>query len=365
MSAPTVNAEKTAEIREKITLKDRVKSLSLGQYSYIFIFVALFLVYYLVSGQLRWTGVTNILRHSAVVGLISLGMGFIIITGDIDLSAGAILGSVAGFACLIFNVLQQSGVPMGATILLTVLFCLIGGALLGFINGILIGKMKLPAFIVTLATQLIFRSVTQYTCNSLSNQKFAGVSGNMFQMNDTPAQDAMYAFGNGKLLTLPISGLIFLAVAIIMVYISTSTKYGKRLYAIGSNVKAAHMAGINVAWTRVSVFTIMGLLCGIGAVLWISMYSNVDSATLGVNNEMFAIAAVVLGGISMSGGKGKVVGIIFGALSYTVIDKIIAALDVNSLINNAIKGVILLIAILIQVGLPAIKQHMANKKAKR
>ncbi len=355
MNAPTVEKAAVA------TQKKRRALPALGQYSYIFIFIALFIVYYLVSGQLRWTGVTNILRHSAVVGLLSLGMGYIIITGDIDLSVGAILGSVASFGCLIFNLMQLNSFSVGGSVLLTVLFCLLGGTLLGFINGVLIGKMKLPAFIVTLASQLIFRSAAQYTCRILPND-LKGVSGNSFKMIIGPARDAMYKFGNGQVLTLPVAGFIFVGVAIVLVYISTCTKYGKRLFAIGSNVKAAHMAGVNVAWTRVSVFTLMGLLCGIGAALWLCMQGNVDPATTGVNNEMFAIAAVVLGGISMSGGKGRVVGIIFGTLSYTVIDKIIAALNVDSLINNAIKGTILLIAILLQVGLPALRRHMGTRR---
>jgi len=326
---------------------------SIGQYSYILIFLVLFLVYYKVSGHLQWTGVTNILRHSAVVGTLSFGMGLIIITGDIDLSVGAILGCVASFGCLIFNLTDS--------ILLTLLFCLAFGTLLGFFNGAMIGKFKLPAFIVTLATQLIYRSVSQYVCNILPND-IKGVSGNTFKMLTTDSRNAMYAFGNGQILGLPTCGVIFLLIAVLLIYVSTSTKYGKRLYAIGSNVRAAHMAGINVEWNRVSVFTLTGLLAGIGAFLWLAMQGNVDPATTGINNEMFAIAAVVLGGIAMSGGKGRLVGVIFGALSYTVIDKIIAAVKVDSLINNAIKGAILIVAITIQVVGPQIKRSAHKKK---
>ena len=175
---------------------------------------------------------------------------------------------------------------------------------------------------------------------------------------------AFDTFGESTVLFVASCGVIFLIIAILMVYITTSTKYGKRLFAIGSNTKAAHMAGINVEWTRVSVFTIAGLLCGVGATLWICQQGGVDPATTGVNNEMFGIAATVLGGIAMSGGKGKLVGVIFGAMSYTLIDKIIAALNVDSLINNSIKGLILLIAIVIQILGPQIKNVVAAKKAK-
>ncbi len=338
---------------ETSTAVKRKRSVQLGQYSYVFIFLALFIVYYLVSGQLQWTGVTNILRHSAVVGVLSLGMGLIIITGDIDLSVGAILGCIASFGCLIFNLTDS--------IFLTVAFCLTGGTLLGFVNGAMIGKFQMPAFIVTLATQLIYRSVAQYVCRVLPVE-VKGISGNTYKMLVTPARDAMYHFGNGQILTLPVCGLIFLVVAVALVYTSTSTKYGKRLYAIGSNVRAAHMAGVNVEWNRVSVFTLTGLLAGIGAAMWLAMQGNVDPATTGINNEMFAIAAVVLGGIAMSGGKGRMVGIIFGTLSYTIIDKIIAALNVDSLINNAIKGLILIVAIVLQTCGPRLKSWFGTKK---
>lgn len=347
------------------TLTKRKKSFNLGQYSFVLIFAALFLIYFLVNeGNLKWTGVTNILRHSAIVGLLSYGMALIIITGDIDLSIGAILGCVSSFGCVIANIMLLNNVPTWLGVLVTVLFCLAAGTLMGFLNGLLIGKVKLPAFIVTLATQLIFRSVAQYSCRIL-DAALKGSSSNSYRVANGAIRDAMYEFGNGQVLTLPIVGLIFILVAIVLIYISTSTKYGKRLFAVGSNVKAAHMAGINVEWTRVSVFTIAGLLCGVGAALWICQQGGVDPATTGVNNEMFGIAATVLGGIAMSGGKGRLVGVIFGALSYTVIDKIIAALNVDSLINNAIKGLILLIAIVIQVGGPSIKNWFVQRKAQK
>lgn len=351
------------------TLVKRKKSLNLGQYSFVLIFVALFLIYFLVNnGNLKWTGVTNILRHSAIVGILSYGMALIIITGDIDLSIGAILGCVSSFGCVIANVMLNKGVSTGVGVLATVAFCLVAGTLCGFINGILVGKAKLPAFIVTLATQLIFRSVAQYSSRIL-DPVLKGGSANTYRVTNGGIRDAMYSFGNGQILkgslALPITGIIFLIVGALLIYVTTSTKYGKRLYAIGSNTKAAHMAGINVEWIRVSVFTVTGLLCGLGAVLWICQQGGVDPATTGVNNEMFGIAATVLGGIAMSGGKGKMFGVIFGAMSYTIIDKIIAALNVDSLINNSIKGLILLIAIVIQILGPQIKDVVASKKAKK
>ena len=145
---------------------------------------------------------------------------------------------------------------------------------------------------------------------------------------------------------------------ILFVYISTSTKFGKKVYAVGSNPKAALMTGISVPHIKVVVFTITGLLVGLGSFVWIGMNASSDPATTGNSYEMYAISAVVLGGISMSGGKGRILGVLFGAMSYTVIDKIIVALKMDSLINNAIKGVILLVVIAIQIVTPKIRAKL-------
>lgn len=149
---------------------------------------------------------------------------------------------------------------------------------------------------------------------------------------------------------------------LLCVCLSTSTKFGKKLYAIGSNEKAARLAGIHVSANRTAVFVISGILSGLGAFLWIAMNGSCDPATTGGSFEMYAIAAVVLGGISMSGGKGRTLGILFGALSYTIIDKIIVALKMHSLINDTIKGVILIAAILVQTAGPQLKKRLPRHK---
>lgn len=120
--------------------------------------------------------------------------------------------------------------------------------------------------------------------------------------------------------------------------------------------KAAKMSGINVSIMKISAFTICGILTGLGAFLWIAMNGSADPATTGNSYEMYAIASVVLGGIAMSGGRGKMLGVLFGAMSYTIVDKIIVALKMDSLINNAIKGIILILVILVQVAGPQIRE---------
>ena len=335
----------------KKTLQNKKGQLSglIGNYSFVLIFAAIFVGYLIINqGATTWSGVMNILRHSAVVGIIAFGMGLVIITGGIDLSVGSMLALIGGMSVVVFNATNS--------VIVSLLFALALGGVCGLINGMLIGKLKMPPFIVTLATMLIYRSIAQYYLRTTGSS--------IYNMNGTlSSYDAFYGFGQSKLATIPVVGLVFLVVCALMVFMSTSTKFGKTVYALGSNEKAARLAGINVEWTSVLVYVITGLLTGLGAFLWMAMNGSVDPATLGKSNEMYAIAAVVIGGISMSGGKGKILGIAFGAMSYTIIDKIIASLGFDALINDTIKGTILLLAVMVQIFVPMIRQNLRKKKA--
>ena len=260
----------------------------------------------------------------------------------------------AGFSVIIFNITDS--IP------LTFLFAVVFGALCGMINGLMVGLVEMPAFIVTLATMLIYRSFAQYFCQHVDKALIGGGSSVYRMANDKASYQALYDMGNGKIATFPIVGIILIILTVLFVYITTSTKYGKKVYAVGSNLKGARMAGINVASMKISVFVICGIMVGISAFLWIAMNASADPATTGNSYEMYAIASVVLGGISMSGGKGKCLGVLFGAMSYTIIDKIIVSLKMDSLINDAIKGIILLLVIMIQVAGPKIKAALPSKK---
>ena len=310
----------------------------INNYSFILIALAIFIAYLFINhGATTWSGVMNILRHSAVVGIMAFGMGLVIITCGIDLSVGSMLALVGSFSVVVFNATDS--------VFLTLLFALVAGGLCGLFNGVLIGLVKMPAFIVTLATMLIFRSVAQYYLRTTGSSIF-----NMTGTLDHYA--SFYGFGQLKIATVPVVGIVLLVVTVIMVFISTCTKFGKTVYALGSNERAAALAGINVNRTRVAVYVITGILTGLSAF---------DPATLGKSNEMYAIAAVVIGGISMSGGKGKLLGVLFGAMSYTIIDKIIASLQVDALINDTIKGSILLVAVIIQLVVPMIRSRVKTK----
>lgn len=322
----------------------------LGNYSFILIWACILAAYLIINwGATTLNGVMNILRHSAVVGIMSFGMGLVIITSGIDLSVGSMLSLIGGIGVVTFNATNS--------IVVTLLAVLAMGALLGFFNGLLIGKVKMPPFIVTLATMLIYRSLAQYYLRTLKLSIY-NMDGGL------SSYDPFYNFGQYKVFgILPMAGVILIIITAIMVFMSTSTKFGKSVYAIGSNEKAARLAGINVEWTQVAVYTITGVLCGISAFMWLAMNGSVDPATIGRSNEMYAIAAVVIGGISMAGGKGKLLGVLFGAMSYTIIDKIISSLGLDALINDTIKGSILLVAVFVQIVIPELRKHFTTKRA--
>lgn len=337
-----------------------VKSLGkyISSYSFVIIFLVLCAIYFCTSSRLTWNGVMNIFRHSSIIGIIALGMGMVIITGQIDLSMGSLLALDGGLTVIVFN-------ATNGNVLLTILFALAFGCLCGFLNGFMIGIIKMPGFIVTLATMLIYRSLAQYLCHALPSSITGGTNSLLKLSTQCATYEGVYGFGNSKLFTVPMTGVFLIIMTIIIVYIMSSTKYGKKVYAIGSNERSASLSGIRVDWMRVSVFAIAGLLVGVAAFFQVAMEGSVDPATTGTSYEMYAIASVVLGGISMAGGKGRCIGIIFGAMSYTVIDKIIVALNFDSLINDAVKGMILLLAIFIQIIGPLCKEKLRKLKNKK
>lgn len=304
-------------------------------YSYIITFVVIFGAFLYINGDATtWKSVTNIFLHSAILGSIALGMGFVILTGEIDLSVGSTFVMVGGLAILIYN-------ATGSIVLMFISTLIIGG-FCGLINGFLVGKINMPSFIVTLASMLVYRSISQYMMNELGETRYRiDAAQGSYQ--------TLFGFGNGNIITIPNISIVFLIVAIISIYVTLWTKFGKQVYAVGSNEKAAKLAGINVVMTRILVFVICGVLVGIAAFLKIAKDTSFDPATSGRSFELYAIAAVVIGGISMSGGKGKIQGIIFGTMSFTLIDKIITALGMNALLNDSVKGLILLTAVGLQM----------------
>lgn len=340
-----------------------------SQYSFIIVMFIVMIVYAIAisanGNAFKWSHIAAILgsQNTCIVGTMALGMALVIITGQIDLSIGSSLVLTTSATIVAFN--------MTNSIAVMILTALIVGGLCGLINGLLVGLAKMPPFIVTLGTMLIYRSLTLSVVRTMDSS-ITGSNSSQFAMlrTNNKYNFLRMQFGTGKLqiggFSIPYITFVFLLMVILFVVISKKTKYGKSVYAVGSNEKSAHLSGINTTFVKVSVFVITGILVGVASFLQACKIGNITPASSGQSYEMYAIAAVVLGGISMSGGRGKLLGVLFGALSYTTINFIIVSIPSLSVdIQDTFQGLVLIIVILIQTAGPVIKESIQTAKRRR
>lgn len=292
-------------------------------------FIALILLVVIVSVLnsrfLQVSNLMNLLRQLIINGFIALGMTYVILTGGIDLSVGSILA----FTSAIFAGLMQNGMSPVLAIILAIIL----GAILGFINGLLITKGKLAPFIVTLATMTIFRGATLvYT----DGRPIAGQRDNF-----------IFAFlGRGKVFGIPFQVILFAIIFILLLILLKKTSLGRKVYAVGGNEKASYISGINIDRVKIFVYTISGILATISGLVLTSRLNSAQP-TAGTAYEMDAIAAVVLGGTSMTGGSGFLVGTLIGILILGVLNNGLNLLGVSSFYQQIVKGVVILLAVLV------------------
>lgn len=324
----------TKKVSGKFTLKKLF-----SDYSYIVSFVLILIIAVSVNHNFfRWRNITTLFRQSATTtGIIALGMTMIICTGQIDISVGAQVALISGFGIELLNATQS--------VVLMLLFCLVAGAAIGSFNGLLVAKGRMPAMIATLAVQTSCRAVINHFGQG---GPFAVANG----MSTEPYYEAFRQVANGNLvifgLKIPYPMLIFIAVAILFDVIMSRTRLGKHVYAVGSNETSARLAGVNVDGIKIAVFSITGLLCGFTSWLYSSSIMAVAAASAGNQFEMDAIAAVAIGGTSMTGGRGKIIGTFLGVLMFKIINNTLVAAKVPTFLTGAFSGAIIIIAVLLQ-----------------
>lgn len=339
------------------------------RYSFIFVFIVILIVYAITitnnGNTFNWGHISAILssQNTVIVGTMALGMALIIITGQIDLSIGSALVLCSGVTIVAFNLTNS--------IIVTVIAALVSGLVCGTINGVLVAYAKMPPFIVTLGTMLIYRSLTLYLVREI-DPAITGSSSSQFAMiSENSKYDLLrMKFGTGSLkigsFSIPYITFLFIAALVLFVIIAKNTKYGKSVYAAGSNEKSTHLAGINVQRVKMSVFMVTGLLVGVASFIQACKIGNITPASSGQSYEMYAIAAVVLGGINMSGGRGNMLGVLFGALSYTTINFIIVSIpSLSADIQNTFQGLVLILVILVQTAGPAIKEKFHQLRRRK
>ncbi|TMI66062.1 MAG: ribose ABC transporter permease [Bacteroidetes bacterium] len=276
----------------------------------------------------------NVLRQVAVNACIATGMTLIVLTGGIDLSVGSVLALCGAVTAGLFkNGLEfpSSDLFVGFTITGALLAGLLLGALLGWFNGFTVTKFNVPPFVATLAMLTIARGFTMlYTKgHPISNL------GNDFAF-----------IGSGSLIGIPVPVWLAIVVVLIAVFITQKTKLGRYIYAIGGNEQAAKLSGINIKKVKMTVYAIAGALAALGGII---VTARLDSAqpNAGMSYELDAIAAVVIGGTSLSGGKGSVWGTVMGAIIIGVLNNGLVLLNVSPFWQQVVKGGVILLAVII------------------
>lgn len=292
---------------KKINLKKFFNGTALQKaLAFIGLLVIFIIFSFMSSNFLTGSNMITILLSSASMGIMAVGVTFVIITSGIDLS----IGLIPTFSAVIFGTfLQVFHLPMW----LALLGGVAAGALCGAITGTLISKFKLPPFIASLGVMMAARGLSLI---------ISGVKPIYFDKTD-PYQDAFTKFATGSVLEplgLPIPNfvLIFFLVAIVASFLLSKTKFGRYTYAIGSNEEATRLSGVNTAKWKIIVYTFSGFLCAISGILVASRLTSVQPQQ-GVGEELNAIAAAVIGGTSLSGGEGSILGTIIGTLLMNVL----------------------------------------------
>ncbi len=262
----------------------------------------------------------NILRQVAIVGILAIGMTFVILTKGIDLSVGSLLGiSVVLYAGLLENYSMAVAIPLG-----------LGAAMLaGLVNGIGVAFARIPPFIMTLGMLSFARGLA-----------FIYTGGTPIPI----LNESFYSLGNGYIAGIPIPSLILLAVVAVSAVILSLTPFGRSVYGIGSNEEAARLSGVPVNLYKVIVYVISGLVSGLAGLVYASQLS-IGTPIAGQGYELDAIAAVVVGGTSLFGGKGTVAGTFIGTLIIGVLANILNLTGVDPYVQQLFKGALIVVAV--------------------
>lgn len=307
-------------------------------------FVALILVFaFFALAAPNFLSAANMLiisKHVALNALLAIGMTFVIIAGGIDLSVGSIVGlcaMVAGYLVL-YGIDLQIGWTLQFNTLEICLVVLLVGVFIGLINGILITKLNVAPFIATLGVLYVARGAALLFSEG---RTFPNLSGNAEYGSDT-----FRLIGSGNFLGFPLSVWIMVVVALLAAYLATRTPLGRHIYAVGGNERGAALSGVNVDRTKIFVYMFSGL-CAALVGLIISSQLQASHPATGETFELNAIAAAVLGGTSMSGGRGRIGGTIIGAFVIGILADGLIMMGVSSFWQTVIKGLVIIAAVVV------------------
>lgn len=280
--------------------------------------------------------VLNVLRQASYFGIVALGMTFVIIGGGIDLSVGSMLALVGFVAVAAVNALtgglgveaSQAWPVAGAALAALAL-----GAVLGLANGVAIAAGRIAPFIVTLGTLAIFRSMALYLADAGEKRSVNALYGDM---------------GASRILGVPTPIWVFLGLAVLLNVLLQNTRYGRHVCAVGSSERVAQFSAVAVDKVRTFTYVIAGATVGVSAVLWSARTNSINPTNFGQYEELNAIAAVIIGGTPINGGRGSIWGTVIGAIMLQIINNMLNLMSVSPYLQGTVKGLVIIIAALIQ-----------------
>ncbi len=301
-----------------------------GKYGIVIVLIVLVIVSGILSPSfLKLRNILNIFWQTSYVGIIAIGATFVMIAGGIDLSVGSMVALLGAFAITVVNAVGDTYL----SVLVAIVSAVGLGVALGFGTGLAITKGKIPAFVVTLGGMAIYRSLVLNFANG-------GV-----YMSQSMKYSSM---GMSFVLGMPLPMLVFIGYAVLAHLLLNNTRFGRYVFAVGANEVASYYSAINVDWVRIWTYVISGVSVAVSAILLSSMMGSVSSSSTGNGFELDAIAAAVIGGTSLSGGKGSIFGTFFGALILGVINNMLVMLNVAVYLQGMVKGLIIIGAVLLQ-----------------
>lgn len=296
----------------------------LSDWMILFLFTALFALCCLNSNFRTTTNIMNVLRQASFVAIIAMGEFFVILIGEMDMSISSIIGMVSIFFA---GFVVKMGMPIWLAFLLVVAM----SALVGVINGCLVVYGKMPSFIATLVIMNMLKGINYIYSDGLP------ISG---------LPDSFGKMALGKIGIIPVAVILMAAVAAVLYIFTAHTATGRSFFAVGGNKEASRLSGLNVTFVAILAFVMSGVLSAVGA-LGLTSKTQSGNVTLGDNLLFDVMTICVLGGTSLTGGRGRVAGIVIGALFLQVISNIMVLLGINTYWQWVVKGIILVVVVLI------------------
>ncbi|GAA0591701.1 ribose ABC transporter permease RbsC [Virgibacillus siamensis] len=297
-----------------------------SEYSVIIAFAIIFIVASIASPRfMDIDNLLNILMHVSIIGIVSLGMTIVMLSGGIDLSVGSVLALIGVVTVLALNAT--------GSILAAVFVALAFGSFVGLLNGLMVAKGKIASFIATLGMMAGARSIALYLADggSLSGEVtgFSAIANSSLWIFDYPI-------------------IIFIIMTVLTYVLMHKTRFGRYVYAIGSNEKAALLSAIRIDRVKLLVYSLAGLYVGVAAIIETSRLNSISSSSSGMLYELDAIAAVIIGGTRMTGGRGKIIGTFFGVLILGILSNMMNLMNISPHLQGFVKGLIIIVAVVFQ-----------------